>query len=479
VPASAVRTVAEVPTCDDADFRSAGVWAEPPAGIDDLQRMVAMPFSANCSSEHGPRVRAPHLGEHTESFFAKGWSPRVHEAELPKKGSGEATSSPLEGVTVVEISDSGTIASAACSMMADMGATVIKVETTPGGDMWRTRDERFFVQLNRGKRCVELSLSSKPDCKWLLATLASAQLLVSNLPTSLLQGLGLGRDYQKKHPELAHLVVVHVTPFGGDGDEQARGDLGSWWGSSGFASMLSGAPPARPKTLPTQHGELGCSFNVLAGALSGLFHQKRTGEGQLIEVNLLLSGMWAMMQTVTMLIKDPKKISLAQMKPEEFHSKFPVATANSFRTKDGVWVQFLGVDIKRHLMKTLGALGVKYTTLAKVLWAVVTEVLPNTSAPTLLDRIPPVFVRLNGALKRRVGELTWLECKALFERHDVWHCRVNMPKDALGSVQARECGTFIGDPLAGPCLIANPMQLSNCQHKPSTTLPPLMSTKDF
>jgi len=384
VPHTVVKTLAEVATESFADplfTESAGAWMPVPE-IEDVPYFVTMPFTASCSNQHGAKKRAPYLGEHTASFLKKGWSPRLKSAEIPttpSKRANRASSSndcPLLGIKVVELSEIGTVASSAACMMADMGATVLKIEA-PGGDPWRQRDARFFTQLNRGKRCVSMDLSSKSGRENLHKEVAQADILLTNMSNKLLKCLGLGENYLEKHPELKKLVMVTVSPFGQKGPQDARGDLGAWWGASGFASMLSGKPPAVPKILPLEHGELSSSFHVMAGAMAGLFHLRRTGEGQRIEVNMLKCGMWAMMQTLTMLMKDERKLSLAQMSPEEFHMKYPVATANSFRTKDGMWIQMLGIDFKRHLPIALNALGCKYSTYGKVMWSIFTEVFPS------------------------------------------------------------------------------------------------------
>jgi len=101
------------------------------------------------------------------------------------------------------------------------------------------------------------------------------------------------------------------------------------------------------------------------------------------------------------------------------------------------------------------------------------EVIPDFGAPSFLDRIQYIFVQINGSLKKAIGELTWEEAEALFKKHDVWHCRVNMPCDALAYKQAAACHTFIGDPMAGPVLISTPVQLSSNSYIPRDVLPKL------
>jgi crotonobetainyl-CoA:carnitine CoA-transferase CaiB-like acyl-CoA transferase len=166
-----VRTLfdtVELSVHDRLFTETARTWVNIPE-ITDVSHFVAMPFSCSCSADHGPKKRAPYLGEHTESFLRQGWSPRTKEAApAPRparatRSTAPATGAPLQGVTVVELSDVGTVASSACVMLADLGASVLKVEP-PQGDCWRTRDSRFFTQLNRGKAPRCLPHASRPRC---------------------------------------------------------------------------------------------------------------------------------------------------------------------------------------------------------------------------------------------------------------------------------------------------------------------------
>jgi len=125
---------------------------------------------------------------------------------------------------------------------------------------------------------------------------------------------------------------------------------------------------------------------------------------------------------------------------EESRITHPVATMNTFKTKDGVWLQMLGLDIKKHLPKFLKALGIRFKTYTSLLKAIIFEVI--TAKGTKLEKFRPIFCVLNKNLEEGIGNLTFNQCKKLFEKFDVWYCVVNMPEQALNDEQAIYTKTF-------------------------------------
>ena len=57
----------------------------------------------------------------------------------------------LGGYTIVELSKGGVSSSSACALLADAGATIIKLEPYNGGDSWRIRNPASFAQFDRGR----------------------------------------------------------------------------------------------------------------------------------------------------------------------------------------------------------------------------------------------------------------------------------------------------------------------------------------
>lgn len=114
-----------------------------------------------------------------------------------------AINGPMTGIKVIELGNM--IAAAACTrMMADLGADVIKVENTKGGDTFRAwprmvgapvEDEcnPIFDNLNANKRSVSVDLKTPEGVQIIYKLLESADVFVTNVRT---RGLGhMGLDY--------------------------------------------------------------------------------------------------------------------------------------------------------------------------------------------------------------------------------------------------------------------------------------------
>ena len=124
----------------------------------------------------------------------------------------------LSGITVVEMS-MVLAAPMCCALMADMGATVLKVEP-PGGEIWRKDGPPAqFQQLNRGKRSVVLDVRKQPEAlKALKQLLAKADVFVTNLREPALQAQGL--DYDTLRHEFPKHVYAHMTAWARDGPKK-------------------------------------------------------------------------------------------------------------------------------------------------------------------------------------------------------------------------------------------------------------------
>lgn len=199
----------------------------------------------------------------------------------------------LDGVRVI---DMATVLAGpgAARHLADFGADVIKVEA-PGGDSvrrlgWRPRpdDDAYFWKITaRNKRCIVLDLKTEADLATMLRLVDSADVLVENLRPGALERLGLGPDVL--HARNPALVLLRVSGFGQDGPYATRPGFASIAEAmSGFAS-INGEPDGAPLLPPIA---LTDEVTALAGAFAtmvALRHAERTGEGQVIDVNLLES----------------------------------------------------------------------------------------------------------------------------------------------------------------------------------------------
>ena len=299
------------PLCGDGPLGSRCYTSGPAIGISDIPRLARNPLNLSCSpeTENGadPICRAPLLGAHTASFDRQGWSPIKPEATLPRVSLhtplATAGKGGLSGVRVVELSKHGLCASSACALLADAGASVVKLEcSNNGGDSWRTRNPASFAQFNRGKKSSVVNLRDKEQLAAVFDLLKSSSVFVTNYHPSELDSLGLGHAVvRKRFPELVYAIV---SPWGLANPEGPPGEKGAFFAYGGIASCMQ-KPEHQPPELPDQLGEVCMSFFLLSGITAGLFHRQRTREGQLVDCAMLRCATWMTNQTMIIGSRQP------------------------------------------------------------------------------------------------------------------------------------------------------------------------------
>jgi crotonobetainyl-CoA:carnitine CoA-transferase CaiB-like acyl-CoA transferase len=178
--------------------------------------------------------------------------------------------------------------------LADFGADVIKVESPTGDGVRRMGwfppeggDSYTWKLLGRNKRAIVLDLKTDAGRDALLALAADADVLVENFRPGTIERLGLGPDVLlARNPRL---VLLRVTGFGQDGPYASRPGFATMAEAmSGFAA-INGEPDGPPLLPPIA---LTDEVAALAGAFAvmvALRHRDASGEGQVVDVNLLES----------------------------------------------------------------------------------------------------------------------------------------------------------------------------------------------
>ena len=199
---------------------------------------------------------------------------------------------PLKGLRVI---DAGQMIAAplCCTLLADFGADVIKIEHPTQGDAMRTRppekDGRslWWKVIARNKRTITLNLS-KPEGQALLRKLAeTADVLVENYRPGTFERWGLSYDVLSKiNPGL---VLVRVSGYGQTGPYSQRGGYGT------IAEAFSGIPsftgfPDKPPTLTSsfaQADSVAATFAAMA-AMFAIYERDQggSGKGQVVDVSL-------------------------------------------------------------------------------------------------------------------------------------------------------------------------------------------------
>jgi crotonobetainyl-CoA:carnitine CoA-transferase CaiB-like acyl-CoA transferase len=176
--------------------------------------------------------------------------------------------------------------------LADFGAEVVKVEG-PGGDTTRNmgwRDPRdgqtlMWKIVGRGKRVVSVDVKSGTGREALLRLVDWADVLIENMRPGTMERLGLGPDVLTDRNR--GLVVVRVSGFGQEGPYARRPGFATIAEAMSGLSDLTGEPGGAPLLPPIA---LTDEVTALAGAFAtmvALRHRDATGEGQVVDVNLL------------------------------------------------------------------------------------------------------------------------------------------------------------------------------------------------
>ncbi|MDY7579122.1 CoA transferase [Herbaspirillum sp. RTI4] len=199
----------------------------------------------------------------------------------------------LAGITVIDLTTS-VAGPYATQLLADMGATVIKVEKQLAGDDARAwgppflhEESLWFLSVNRNKQSVTLDISCERGSAVLDQLIASADVLVVNLGGRTQEKLGV--DYARLaalHPALIH---VSLTGFGLLG---ARGDLPCYdliaEGYSGVMD-LTGEPDNAPQKVGTPAADLLAGQDAAMAVMAALLERHRTGRGKQIDISMVRS----------------------------------------------------------------------------------------------------------------------------------------------------------------------------------------------
>lgn len=201
---------------------------------------------------------------------------------------------PLDGVEVLELAQ--IMAGPTCgSLLADLGADVIKVEKMPGGDDTRRYAEpsingesAAFMMMNRNKRGIALDLKTDGGRQVLKRLVQRADVLTENYRRGALDRLGLGvADLQAINPAL---IYCSISGYGRTGPSADKGgfDLIAQ-GISGLMSV-TGEPGRPPVKVGSPVTDLNAGILAALGIVSAYVHRLKTGQGQFVDTSLLEAG---------------------------------------------------------------------------------------------------------------------------------------------------------------------------------------------
>ena len=198
----------------------------------------------------------------------------------------------LEGIRVLDVTQ--VMAGPYCAMMlADLGASVIKVEP-PAGDSTRQMpgasgtDSPSFNAVNRGKRSIVLNLKTEGGREAFLRLARSSDIVVENYRPGVMASLGIG--YAALSAEHPRLIYASISGYGQTGPQSGKGGFDLI--AQGVAGIMSitGEPGGPPVKAGIPVTDLGAGLFALVGILAALEHRHQTGMGQQVDTSLVDAG---------------------------------------------------------------------------------------------------------------------------------------------------------------------------------------------
>jgi len=312
----------------------------------------------------------------------------------------------------------------AAQRLGDLGADVVKVEPVTGewqrhtaaGGARGNKVNVSFLSLNRNKRSLAVDLKDPDGKAVLLELVKTADVFLQNYRPGVAKRLGV--DYETLSKINPRLVYVSISGYGEDGPYLNRpGQDLVLQGMSG--AMLSAGRDGEPPNAAGQYLVDGITaYTAFEGALAALLHRERTGEGQLVQVNMLDAITTIQMQELSVFTVGHKP----QVRSAEPHAHVYIrAPYGAFATSDG----FIIVAFPKlaNLGQTIGE-------------------------PSFLDmddevdtwtRRDEIFAKTRDRLKTKTTA-EWLE---LLRAADIWCGPVYGYADLVEDEQIKHNGTFV------------------------------------
>ncbi|HMH69579.1 MAG TPA: CoA transferase [Pinirhizobacter sp.] len=232
--------------------------------------------------------------------------------ESPRQQAPRAQAGPLAGVRVLDLS--AYIAGPyGCTLLADQGADVIKVEP-PGGDNLRqypstlAAESRAFLGVNRSKRGIVLDLKRADDHAALLRLVRDADVLVHNFRPSVPARLGI--DHDRLNLVNPRLIYCAVTGYGEDGPMRDKAGYDQVLQTMTGMCALQGKRGGPPEVIYGSVVDYYAAALLAAGVSSALYEREHSGLGQFVGVSLLRSALT--MQSARMIWAEGESLDIGR-----------------------------------------------------------------------------------------------------------------------------------------------------------------------
>ena len=272
-------------------------------------------------------------------------------------------SGPLAGVRVIDLTIwvQGPIAA---TLLADLGADVIKLENAAGGDFGRNLTSLFGVNLrrpdspnllwalcNRNKASLTLDLRRESARPVFARLLQGADVFLTNLQPRSLAALGADEaSVRAANPRIVYALAAGLGETGPWADDPCQDTVGMAYG--GFMFTCANAPDA-PYYPPGAMSDVLSGTMLAFGVLAALRARERTGEGQYVAASQLQSLMWLQSLNVG------AAANLGETFPVQDRRTPANAVVNTYRCADGRWIA-LGLILANQWPEFCAAVGLTH-----------------------------------------------------------------------------------------------------------------------
>jgi crotonobetainyl-CoA:carnitine CoA-transferase CaiB-like acyl-CoA transferase len=372
---------------------------------------------------------------------------------------------PLAGIRAVEIA-SFVAAPAAGALLVDLGAEVVKVEV-PRGEIYRYSTPRtagyksdfpeapHFQMDNRGKRSLTLDVTRPAALGALRRVIGQADVVLTNLLPQRQRKYGLDAEtLRAERPALIHASLSGYGPAGPDATSPAF-DYTAYWARAGFMNSMRDDDVA-PSFLRPGVGDHAAALALVTGILAALRVRDRSGEGQVVDVNLMHMGFYIQGNDAA------NTLATGQSPPNHDRHRPRNPLWNHYPTQDGRWLFLVMIESDRYWPELCRALGLE-------------ELAADERFAGAVARYRNSEL-LTGLLAARIGLHPLDEwCERLRGAQLIWS-PVRTLAEAVADPQAEAAGIFqeIEHPVAGRFrTVSAPLRLSGFELRSARPAPAL------
>lgn len=237
------------------------------------------------------------------------------------------------------------------TLLADFGADVIRVERRGGSEdraiapVTEMGEGALFLQINRNKRSLTLDPRHKDANDILRRLIATADIVVANVPTAALASMGI--DYATLRSIRPDIILANVSSFGPVGPWKDRVGFDSVGQAMCGSAYLSGEP-GQPYRTPITWVDHATALYATVGVMMALMERQRSGRGQQVDGSLLGSALaFSTTYLLEQALREPDRTPIG-------NRSFVNGPTDMFRTRDG-WIvtQVVGDPLFRRWVRLM------------------------------------------------------------------------------------------------------------------------------